>query len=132
MNQDSQPAENYLLDQTLFAEEGALIDKQGPAPESTSTNASQKKLYLLAGLGLLAAAVLGILVLVILFRTPSPVQEMPQAEVTTETTPIGPVERQLLLLQKDISAADPNDTVLAFPPVNFKLDLQDATRLLQQ
>lgn len=45
---------------------------------------------------------------------------------------LSPVERQLILLEQEIAEADPLQSTLAFPPVNFELELQDATLLDQQ
>jgi hypothetical protein len=118
------------LDQTWFMEESSFIDKQEPQilePAKTS----KKKLYLLAGLGLAAAFVIGLLIIVLILRSSNTNTPQIILEETQETTPLGALERQLLILKNDIDTADPLDSVLAFPPVNFKLGLEDAT-LLQQ
>lgn len=41
------------------------------------------------------------------------------------------LQRELILLEKDIEQADPLQAKLAFPPVNFTLKLDDATTLEQ-
>jgi hypothetical protein len=42
------------------------------------------------------------------------------------------LQRELVLLEKDVEAADPLQAKLAFPPVNFELILEDATVLQLQ
>lgn len=119
------------LDQTWFVEESSLIDKQEMSTE-VPENTSKKKLYLLAGLGLLAAFAIALMVVVMLLRSSNSDSPEIILEQTNETSTIGALERQLLILKNDIDTADPLDSVLAFPPVNFKLGLDDATMLQQK
>ena len=120
------------FDQTWFAEESVFVDKQDPGAEVPFSQPNRSKLLLLAGGGILAALVLGGLLLALIWRPDSTPPLVPPATVNEDPVAIGPLERQLLILQKDIEMADPLTSALAFPPVNFSLALEDATVLQQQ
>lgn len=120
------------LDQTLFAEEAVTVDRFDPEEPTVMPEKNNKaRLYLLALVGLLAAFVFGGIFLVMLFRRPTALTSQTEESTPETTTQVDPLERQLLILKNDIEQADPLSSALAFPPVNFKLDLQDATVLQQ-
>jgi len=126
------PSNDAPLDQTWFMADSALIDKQEMEDQPTPAKTSQKKLYLLAIFGLLAAFVLGGLMLVVLFRPKQTGNNATPTAIEEAAAPMGPLERQLEILKNDIETADPLDSALSFPPVDFKLGLQDATVLQQR
>lgn len=118
------------LDQTWFAEESAMVEKNNPQEEEPGKK-NNTRLYLLAGAGLLSAFLFGSLLLVLILRPNKAENPLSPSAETQESAVYGPLERQLLILQNDIEEADPLKSALAFPPVNFKLSLQDATYLQQ-
>lgn len=50
---------------------------------------------------------------------------------TAAALELSALQREVILLEKDIEQADPLQAKLAFPPVSFTLELQDATALKQ-
>ncbi len=118
------------LNQTQFVEESIFIEKQEASelPEPVNKN----KLYVLGALGILAALMILSLGLMILLRPKKIAPEDITVQIDSEAREIGPLERQLMILERDIENADPLESALSFPPVNFELKLQDATQLQQK
>lgn len=127
--QETVPESGY--DQTLFAEDVLFTDVDASADTVVSTSPQpRRKLILLIVLGLFAGGIfLGSLYLQV--RRQSGEQTIVIQEIDNEATPQGipGLERQLSLLSNDIATADPLESPLAFPPVDFRLSLQDATAI---
>lgn len=117
------------MNQTQFIEDSAFIEKTDPNVEVTPQKS--KKWYVLIGLGVVVFLMI-VSSLLMTFLKPKTVNpEDLTVQVTTEPKEIGPLERQLMILERDIGNADPLESALSFPPVNFELSLKDATTLLQ-
>lgn len=123
--------------QTQFAEDLSIegYTSQGPVLAPTETEEvvpfwkKHKLLLLASGLALMVIFTLAMMMprsnemdpnIVV---TPTPTTEAQQA--------LSVLQRELILLEKDIEQADPLQAKLAFPPVNFTLELDDATTLEQ-
>lgn len=129
------------LQQTRFAEDivlNALTTKPHPTESTDPTHPRQavapvspKRKFLPVMIGLVIALFFITAVSIFMPRndmgsvlpTPTPAAQAEQA------TQLSALERELLLLEKDIEAADPLQAKLAFPPVDFTFVLEDATVL---
>lgn len=128
--EDSSP-ESSTYDQTLFAEDVLFTDLHARAEDPVTPTGSKRKVVLLIALGFFASAIFAGSIYLQLRREQaenrllveeSAAQQQPQG--------IPALERQLSLLRNDIETADPLESPLAFPPLDFRLNLQDATSLL--
>ena len=120
------------LDQTQFIEDSVFIDRQLPGDIPVTASKNNNKLFILGGLSVMAFLLISSLLLMMLFKPKDIAPEDISVEVASETQPVGPIERQLMILERDIENADPLESALSFPPVDFELSLQDATLLLQK
>ncbi len=116
--------------QTQFSEDVIISQPDKPILPGTEpvaeTGFSQKKYLTLAGL---VTGILVVLTLGILFRRPGGNQQNPiilPGAQTASSPELSALQRELVLLEKDVEAADPLQAKLAFPPVNFELQLEDA------
>lgn len=143
-SKDIQPADEPLVmteevevptDQTKFAEDLVIWDEpyQEPSNEPVVTTNAPKKSKLLPILGL----IVGVLFLVTGFSLMQTRQNNQQQVVETPAPQNvvnnqSELDKQLQQLEQDIDAADPIQAELAFPPVDFKLELQDGTLVKQR
>lgn len=123
-----------VYNQTLFAEDVLFTDMESRVNESIPQQSqSRKKLVLLIVLGFFACAIFAGSLYLQLRRNQVQEQLFEQESMQTQQTQGVPaLERQLSLLRNDIETADPLESPLAFPPLDFRLNLQDATAILLQ
>lgn len=118
--------ETDTLDQTRFAEEAVIL----PNPPAKPAAAQRKRSPLLL-LALVVPVLFGLFVVSLTLmqrqsdRQTAPASATPVPAAGTPTE----IERRFDQLSSDIQAADPASFTLAFPPVDFTLDLQDASQL---
>lgn len=117
-------------DQTAFSQAVAMEHRQ-PVEEVENENnleaPHQRKWLVLASVVVvLIISVLGLGLVLSLSRNQKVSEVTPQQQVETEEE-ITPIDRELLLFERNIAEADPLQSSLAFPPVNFELQLEDAT-----
>lgn len=118
-------------DQTAFAAAAALEEKQDYAEEDDSLSPPQDRRWWIVVLAMLIIVVSSA-VIWLLFNSRSADSHLDEVvRQDNFETELSPIERELLLLERDIARADPLQSSLSFPPVNFDLNLEDAT-LLQQ
>jgi len=120
-----------LYDQTLFAEDVLFTGLASRDSSEVSHSQSGKKLLLLGVLGCFALAILaGSLYLQMRRNQVVPGLIIEETGEQQQSQGIPALERQLSLLQNDIETADPLESPLAFPPLDFRLNLQDATSII--
>lgn len=117
--------------QTQFAEESAINDPGLAGPHSASVRT--QRLFMIG-----AAVVVGLMLIVTLVVLQMR-EENKTATVTPTPTPVllddspkTELEKRLYFLQQDVAQADPIQSELAFPPVSFKLELEDASVIQQR
>jgi len=120
-----------LADQTFFAEDVVIedvhaLDATGqPDGVSPPWWRSRKGLFAIAGGAMFVLAIMVALLLSLNQQIQVvPEEKTPQQSASEEA--VSELQKQLLLLSEDIAAADPLQTELAFPPVDFSLELEDA------
>lgn len=126
MNETDKQSETGALDQTRFAEESVILPSASAQPPGPVKKTGLTPLKIL----LVAVPIMFVLFVVSLLSprggqngqgimaSPTPsLEPMTQSEI----------EKRFAALDADIRAADPTSFRLAFPPVDFTLDLQDAT-----
>lgn len=141
-NQDLRPEmEEEVLDdsqleivdrpeQTRFAEEQPLftevINTDAPSLVVEEKPKRNPLLYLLI---LVPIALLGLIAVLFMrnggVRTPVQFAGPQEASVSAKIRP--EIERRLRLVEVDVENADPIEPQLAFPPISFELDLEDAS-----
>jgi len=120
-----------LYDQTLFAEDVLFTDLDSRQSEELVEPQSRKKLMLLVGLGFFAFAIFaGSMYLQMRRNQITPGLIIEEVDLQQQSQGIPALERQLSLLRNDIETADPLESPLAFPPLDFRLNLQDATTII--
>jgi hypothetical protein len=133
-DKSEKPAE---VQQTFFAEDVIIDQPKMPRLSGSSDEIPQQpkwKRYTPLG-AVLTLALLSVLTAGILLRQKNGTLNNPGAVPTPApqaTTELSVLQRELVLLEKDVEAADPLQAKLAFPPVNFELILEDATVLQLQ
>lgn len=125
-----EPGETGPLDQTYFAEEVAVLPNHAPSSPSIAKKPGPKKI--LIGIG----AVFGLLIVTVLFLSrgngPMMVQVTPTPTASGSAQVQSELDKRFAQLDTAIQLADPGATELAFPPLDFALNLQDATTRQQQ
>lgn len=127
------------LQQTQFAEDVVMTQPLHPVVHSEAgetvlpvRSPLKSKGALIA---LLSVAALGVMGVGLMLRPNQPqnadIGVIPQSQIQGTSEP-SVLQRELILLEKDIEAADPLQAKLAFPPINFELSLEEATLLQQQ
>lgn len=120
-----------LYDQTLFAEDVLFTDLESRTSDEPVQPQSRKKLILLVVLGFFACAIFaGSLYLQMRRNQVTPGFVIEETGGPQQAQGIPALERQLSLLRNDIETADPLESPLAFPPLDFRLNLQDATTII--
>lgn len=124
------------FDQTRFTEESVM---DGGSRSSRPVEAASRvaevpkkkrdpRIILMAVLGVLALVVLPLMSIftrqVVQTRNGATASPTPNVEATGNQSEL---EKRLILLEQDVATADPIQLDLAYPPVNFELDLLDAT-----
>lgn len=107
-----------------------LVKKSLPQEPASAPSPLKRFAPVLVGLGIAAVAVVAMAVLV----QDGPVsQDNPIITIPTtqQQTELNQLQRELTVLEKDVEEADPLQAKLAFPPVSFDLELEDATVLQQ-
>lgn len=124
-----------LQNQTHFAEDVVLRGDTDLAPPGTLAPPPQKKtrIIVLAAVG----AVLLILLLSLLAALALRPRRVQAPRPTPSLSPqqqseLTQWQRRFQALDKQITTADPSDSKIAFPPIDFKLNLEDATTRQQQ
>jgi hypothetical protein len=123
-----------VYDQTLFAEDVLFTDMDSRSEEPIVVqSSSRKKMFLLVLLGFFAFAIFaGSLYLQMRRNQAQELLIEQETRQVQQAQGIPALERQLSLLRNDIETADPLESPLAFPPLDFRLNLQDATAILLQ
>lgn len=126
--QQTQFAEDVVMTQPLHP---VVTPGAGEVPLPVRSPLKSKG-ALIAVLGVTA---FGVMVVGMMLRPTQPgnvdIGVIPQSQIQGTSEP-SVLERELILLEKDIEAADPLQAKLAFPPINFELSLEEATLLQQQ
>lgn len=120
-----------ITDQTHFAEDVVIEDVHATIASEKSEKPTQPWWKSRNGVIGIAIGVLSVLMIfsVLLMslhsQIDSPIDMIPESERKSQEQ-VGELQRQLLLLEQDIEAADPLESELAFPPVDYSIGLEDA------
>lgn len=117
-------------EQTRFAEEQPIFtDILNTNAPSLVVEVKQKKHPLLILLILVPIVVLALVVVLLMSRNgaKTPVQFAGPGEASASAKIRPDLERRLHLVETDVENADPIEPQLAFPPISFELNLEDAT-----
>ncbi len=119
-----------LPEQTRFAEEAVIFSDVPKVGSPIPLEASPKRppYLLLIPVGVLF--ILALLFVAALFsrRQESSLIQFDRPSEASASSRIRPeIERRLRLVETDVAESDPIEPQLAFPPISFELDLQDAT-----
>lgn len=122
-----------VIDQTHFAEDVVIEDIQATSSAAETEGAKAPAPWWKTSKGI-AGIVIGLLLVMIISLTlvmNLNGQMTPAPDITSESeqgsdAQVSELQRQLLLLEQDIEAADPLESELAFPPVDYSLTLEDA------
>ncbi len=122
------------LDQTFFGEESVVLPSTSVSAEATTAVKPAPPRWIKVLSGLIALLLILAVVGLMLINRSTDKQAQVLATPTPSPSPlvVSELERRFALLQADIELADPGQTELSFPPVDFTLDLQDATVLQEQ
>lgn len=132
--QETGEPETGPFDQTRFAEESVILPTADLSQKPVATAPKKRSpLVFLIG-GLVVFSLLAMVFVLMLSRgrngVGGPLIPTPSPEASPEMQ--SELQRRFQELAKDIDAADPGKGALAFPPIDFSLDLQDATALRQR
>lgn len=124
---------DIVPDQTQFMAESPLLEevRTPTEPEPTLSEQEQKQLQQkkLKKVGVVAVALLlialGIFALIKLKTKNGDEQAMETEEEQLNEVVVGPFNLRLSELEKELELADPNQEELPFPPIDFKISLEE-------
>lgn len=124
-------AQEPVIDQTHFTEDVVIEDVRVAQPTDETVKSTQPWWKTRTGLIALAIGLLVVMMVTLpLFMSlngqiDTPIDSVSESETELEEQ-VSELQRQLLLLEQDIESADPLESELAFPPVDYTLTLEDA------
>ncbi len=125
---EDEPESFHTGEQTRFAEDIPLIVEPRYDEEKVVQEPKKpSKFTLILVVGLPLVLILFVVTLLASRRQSRVVVPTPSPVASGSARIKGEIERRLDLVEQDIQKADPLQPELAFPPINFELNLEDAT-----